>query len=281
MLVDHLSPPAAKRMGSCCWWTKAPRLPLRLLEELRMITNLVRDGEPTRARDLERQSAARRAFRQPQDGLVQPAADGPLLPSSRSTGRKRPATCRHKSWRSAASRATCSATTPWSACTGPPIQAIPRLINQVCDHALILAGLGNCQPFTAAVIEEAWADSAAIADAVEQRTRTKAGRRTVVEFGGLDDAPTKLRAIPFHGESLHAATSAARLNQPNGSSISIQEQLAELDDDFHPAGSIGPEVELGFGGPSDPFSEQFEQEEVVIDRYSSLDGANLFRDRPS
>jgi hypothetical protein len=41
-----------------------------------------------------------------------------------------------------------------------------------------------------------------------------------------------------------------------------------LDGDFQPAGSIGPEVELVFADPGNPFSERFEQEEPVIERYA-------------
>ncbi len=59
----------------------------------------------------------------------------------------------------------------------------------------------------------------------------------------------------------------------------IERQLRELEDDFQPAGSIGPEIELLFDGPANPFNEVFEDEEIVIDRYASLE-ADLFADRP-
>ena len=52
-----------------------------------------------------------------------------------------------------------------------------------------------------------------------------------------------------------------------------------MDDDFQPAGSIGPEIELRFDSPEDPFDETFAEEEVVIDRYASLE-ADVFADRP-
>ena len=43
--------------------------------------------------------------------------------------------------------------------------------------------------------------------------------------------------------------------------------LADVEDDFQPAGSIGPEVELVFDEPETRFDEEFEEEEVVADRY--------------
>jgi hypothetical protein len=45
----------------------------------------------------------------------------------------------------------------------------------------------------------------------------------------------------------------------------IEDSIAELDEEFQPAGSIGPEVELVFTDPGNPFSESFAEEEVVVD----------------
>ncbi len=49
----------------------------------------------------------------------------------------------------------------------------------------------------------------------------------------------------------------------------IERLLAEADDDFQPAGSIGPEIELCFEESAHPFQEEFEHEEVVADRYAA------------
>ena len=50
----------------------------------------------------------------------------------------------------------------------------------------------------------------------------------------------------------------------------IERLLAKADEnDFQPAGSIGPEVVLCFEEASHPFQEEFEHEEVVSDRYAS------------
>ena len=42
-------------------------------------------------------------------------------------------------------------------------------------------------------------------------------------------------------------------------------------DDFSPAEASGTEVELIFHGAHDPFGGHWEEEEVVIDRYASLE----------
>ena len=50
----------------------------------------------------------------------------------------------------------------------------------------------------------------------------------------------------------------------------IEKLLAEADEDFQPAGSIGPEIELCFEESAHPFQEEFEHEEVVADRYAAV-----------
>ena len=37
-------------------------------------------------------------------------------------------------------------------------EGVPRLANQVMDHALVLAATNNQSPVSAALVEEAWAD---------------------------------------------------------------------------------------------------------------------------
>jgi hypothetical protein len=50
----------------------------------------------------------------------------------------------------------------------------------------------------------------------------------------------------------------------------IESTLAEIDEDFEPAGSIRPEVELVFENIGNPFDEPFEHEEVVTDRFPNV-----------
>jgi hypothetical protein len=51
------------------------------------------------------------------------------------------------------------------------------------------------------------------------------------------------------------------------------------EEDFMPAAVNGTEVELRFHSAHDPFGGQWEDEEVVIDRYASLEDAALRRQR--
>ena len=57
----------------------------------------------------------------------------------------------------------------------------------------------------------------------------------------------------------------------------IQEMLADVEHEFCPAGSIGPEVELVFDDATHPFQEAFAHEEVIKDRYATASAATARR----
>jgi type II secretory pathway predicted ATPase ExeA len=156
---------------------------------------------------------------------------------------------------------------------------IPRLVNQVCDHALILAYVAGSRVVDAATIEEAWADlqqlPAPWTPAVnERRTGAAQDEQHVVEFGSLDAAEDAPDAIPFHGRRASTTIDKAEARLEHS-----EELLGQLDEDFRPAGSIGPEAEIVIVAESHPFDELFAEEELVVDRYASLD-TNLFAGCP-
>ena len=158
-LVDHLTPRSQSTETSANLLLivdEAHSLPLRLLEELRLLSNLVRQGQP-RVR------------------LV--LAGGPQFeerlasPKLESFNQRIAARCylealdraqtidyvRHQINEAGGSPDRLFT----SDALGAVYQAtdgIPRLINQVCDHALIMACAGGVRQLTAGGIEEAWAD---------------------------------------------------------------------------------------------------------------------------
>jgi type II secretory pathway predicted ATPase ExeA len=255
---------------------EAHTLPLRLLEELRLITNIVRGGQP-RVRlilagnaQLEERFASHKleAFNQRVAARCylesfdrQQTIDYVRHQIQQVGGQP------ERIFTDEALEAVHSAT-----------DGIPRLVNQVCDHALILAYAGGVQQLSAAGIEEAWSDLQQLpaprnadegAPAVQQSG-------SFVEFGSLDDeevADALPPAVPFRTISEEKPLSAREhLRQ-------ITAKLAELDDDFQPAGSIRPEVEITLPAAQNPFADAFEEEEIVIDRYTSAD-IDTFADRP-
>lgn len=132
-------------------------------------------------------------------------------------------------------------------------QGVPRLVNQICDHALLLAALGDETTLDADGIEEAWADLQRL-PAPKRVIRTDNAHSTdsMIEFGSLEDTKS---------ESTVEYPSVVRF-----------EDRAQVEDqeEFTPETAEEPEVELTFQNAVNPFEEQFEKEEVVLDRFASL-----------
>jgi type II secretory pathway predicted ATPase ExeA len=269
-LIDQLSPrittdQSRASAGLLLIVDEAHTLPLRLMEELRLITNIVRNGQ-TRVRlvlagspQLEERFASPKleSFNQ------RVAARRYLEPLDRQQTIE---FVRHQ--------IQLVGGTPERVFDVGALDAvyqatdgIPRLINQVCDHALLLAYAGGVSQLTTAGIEEAWSDlqqlptpaSAAAGAPVKEEPSG------VIEFGNLDEplADELPHAVPFRVPSVQPRQGANPLERLE----EISAQLALADDDFQPLGPIRPEVELVF---PNPFDEHFSEEEVIIDRYSAL-----------
>ena len=65
---------------------------------------------------------------------------------------------------------------------------VPRLINQVCDHALLLAYAGGKRQVEPGLVEEAWADLQQLPTPWNEQSDPD---RNIIEFGGLDDEPAE------------------------------------------------------------------------------------------
>jgi len=98
----------------------------------------------------------------------------------------------------------------------------------------------------------------------------------LIEFGQLSDeaenesSPVCGTIAPSGATSLRLAPGSQELaDEPVEQLEKIEQTLADLDDDFQPAGSIEPEVELVFDASQNPFGEAFAEETVVVDRYHS------------
>jgi len=132
-------------------------------------------------------------------------------------------------------------------------QGVPRLINQICDHALLLAALGDEVSLDADGIEEAWADLQRLPAPKRQIRKDQAhSTDSLIEFGSLDEPAT---------ESSTEYPSVVRFEDRS---------QPEAEEEFSPEVAEEPEVELTFQNATNPFDEQFEKEEVVLDRFASL-----------
>jgi type II secretory pathway predicted ATPase ExeA len=277
-LVDHLEPRSGGTDGLLLLVDEAHTLPLRLLEEIRLLTNIARDGQ-TRVRLVLAGSMAL------EERLTSPklesfhqriAARCYLQPLNRDETINYVREQIRRCGGSADSLLTADA----QAAVHTATEGIPRLINQLCDHALMLAALGGHRQIDAEGIEEAWADLQQLPAPVHRSSGVAQaiGGTGSIEFGQLRDEPTVVAGTI--GPNM-ADAAVANLETISQTLDSLRQEPAAgvitgtAADDFSPAAASGTEVELVFHGAHDPFGGQWEEEEVVIDRYASLEDAAL------
>jgi type II secretory pathway predicted ATPase ExeA len=278
-LADYLVSDKCAAAGMLLLVDEAHTLPLRLLDEIRMLMNLVHHGQ-VRTR------------------LV--LAGGPSLeerfasPRLASFSQRLVARCYLEAFNRSETEAYVSHQVVWSG--GDPdrlfpaearsavhqaTDGVPRLINQVCDHALVLCYAAGRPSVERVAIEEAWADLQQLPTPWNGEARVAKPGTGVIEFGNLDDEP---RSAPCQAPANDDNHESAPVLPADGAIVAaalapdqqierIEAMLGELEEEFHPAGSIKPEVELVFDDPGNPFSERFVEEEVIVDRFAPPAGA--------
>jgi hypothetical protein len=257
---------------------EAHTLPLRLLEEVRLLTNIVRHGQP-RVR-LVLAGAAK----------LEERLASPKLESfnQRIAVRSYLQSFNYDETLAFVKSAIGSAGGKWEAIFTPDAldavyratDGIPRLVNQVCDHALMLAYVGGVRRLDKSGIEEAWADLQQLPTPWNAADGAPEAAPDIIEFGALDDeevrsrdksAPQATPRLVAVAADAHEQAEASELftGEPADRLEKIGDELEKLNDDYRPLGKTGPEVELVF--PTvDPFAEAFAEEEVVIDRIAAM-----------
>lgn len=263
-LLDRLEPGERSSQGLLLLVDEAHSLPAALLDEVRMLTNVVRSGEPrvrlVLAGDLrleERLANPRLASFQQRIAARCYLAG---LTSEETAGYVR----QQLTWAGAAPDVfQDEALTTLHQLT----DGVPRLVNQLCDHALILSAVAGERQVTTSRLEEAWADLQQLP--VPQHAKPVSAADSIVEFGELEEAEP-LQSNPGR---------VTRIDAPAASERKAFEQLdvvethlaAAIADEYSPLAMQPSEVEITFQGPQHPFGDVFEEEEVVIDRYASLE----------
>ncbi|MBN2296291.1 MAG: AAA family ATPase [Pirellulales bacterium] len=249
---------------------EAHTLPLRLLEEIRMLTNIAKDGRPKVRLVLCGGSLLEERFASPRlESFSQRlVARCYLEPFNRAETQEY--LCRRID--AVAAEGCVGGELFFEAQTGQAVyhatDGVPRLINQVCDHALLLAYSAGRSQLRPRDIEEAWADLQQLPTpwSDEDADGICAGQSGVgiVQFGGLDDDDgfdEECETPSIHIAATDDADDICPIKR-------IEKTLSDLDEGFEPAGAIVPEVELTFGELGNPFEEDFEEEEVVASRYN-------------
>ncbi|MHB8970839.1 MAG: ExeA family protein [Pirellulaceae bacterium] len=289
-LIDALEPSDDCPHGMVLIVDEAHMLPLRLLEEIRMITNLVRQGQP-------RVRLVMAAGMVLDERLASPRLE--------SFNQRVVARCYLQSMNRDETRGYVRAQIqavggqPDRVFTADALQAvyratdgIPRLVNQVCDHVLLMAAIGHRAPVDAAGVEEAWADLQQLPTPWTREEANSKGPSDILEFGQLDDDTCgeldggESLGDADAGESIAgepAANAVARLSQIETGITALAAEDAESDEmgpevrddrQFRPHLCREPEIELVFHYAHNPFSERFEKEEVLVDPLASLKTLN-------
>lgn len=186
---------------------------------------------------------------------------------------------------------------------------VPRLVNQLCDLALVQAGEAGRKRVGPADITSAWRDiqrlpatslghvvdrMPPVTDSLPTIDRAPADREpedcgTIVEFGSFDDESADVhalsgllgddpisRGIPFddgaegYGDEHAEERSGIEDGVEDGIEPAWGNARSGREPATVPAGGnpwSGPEVELVFDGIEDPFAEYFADAERVVERY--------------
>jgi len=274
-LVDYITLSDDCNRGVVLLVDEAHHLPLRLLDEIRSLTNLTRDMQPAVRIVLAGSHLLEERF---------------ASPKLESFNQRISARCYLEAFQRSETEGYIQARISGGGGRGAEIfpaetcqmvhkatDGVPRLINQVCDHVLLLAytaGIGRIEPVH---VEEAWADLQQLP--TPWNAQAAPSSDSAIEFGGLDDSPLELSPIVGKITAAEETTLAeAPLSQSTLVAETtedpetfqqlrhIQQLLADVQAEFQPMAAIEPEVELVFETPH-PFAETFEEEEVVADRY--------------
>jgi type II secretory pathway predicted ATPase ExeA len=263
-LTDHLRPDHDTN-GLLLIVDEAHTLPIRLLEEIRMITNVVVDGQPRVRLVLAGGSRLDERFASPKlESFNQRVAARCYLQPLR--------------WdetdQYVRTQLACAGGAADRIFTEDAFRAIfrasdgiPRLINQVCNHALTLACQSGQRTIDAAGIEEAWADLQQLPAPWLEKSVEADSSKAVVEFGELGavdpDVVGADDASDCGADDASFVTTGVLELDPAAADL-VPDAASELADEPEEAGDELPEPAV------DPFDAPFAEEEVVVDHFAAL-----------
>lgn len=279
-LLDTLLSSDESTQGLLLLVDEAQALANHLLEELRLLTNLSRGGAPRIRLVMAGLPSLEEKFAAPelQSFSQRLTARCYLAPLSRTETEK------YVRAQLAASHADADRI------IGPKSfdaifansDGVPRLVNQICDRALVLAEARHLETIDEKLVEAAWADLQQLPGALEvasvkeesSQESPRSAALSVVEFGSLSpasapaEAPTAPPAAPrkLTVEPPPVAATAKPLHEkpldPPGSTARPTERIRRPRVLSAPA----PEAIDPFGG------ESFEEEELVLESFATLAG---------
>jgi type II secretory pathway predicted ATPase ExeA len=190
-LVDHATLDEAGGRGILLLVDEAHHLPLKLLDEIRTMTNLMRKHQPAVRLVLAGNHALEERFASPKlESLSQRVSARCYLEPF---GQSETVAYIHR--RFVMSGGHGAEIFPVEACqtVHKATDGVPRLVNQICDHALLMAQSAGLRQIAPAQIEAAWADLQQLPAPWSETSR--APTTAVVEFGQLDEDPVVAETV--------------------------------------------------------------------------------------
>jgi type II secretory pathway predicted ATPase ExeA len=260
-LIDYLTRSPQCPHGILLIVDEAHTLPLKLVEELRQLTNVVRGGQPRVRLVL----------------VAAPALEERLAsPKLESFSQRLAARCylepldRSETYDYVCRQLRLAGGDPRQIMGQDALDAvykasdgIPRLINQLCDHALLMALQAGHRPVDATTVERAWADLQQLPTPWSETDadRMRQAPTETIEFGGLEEdyspQPSTPKATDMPTTHFELSVDDHRFTAIDSCVESVSEPIECLSAELEGWGDA-TEVELQFDEPAIEPSEQFE-----------------------
>lgn len=262
-LIDHLSNKAVCPTGILLLVDEADNLSMALLDELRALTNLTSDGQTCVRLVLFGGPRLEERFAHPRLESFNQRLAGrfylePFL--------------RDETIQYIVQQFLESGGDPKSVFRDSGLEAIhqasggiPRLVNQLTDHAMILVAVGQHAIVDRECVETAWADLQQFPLPNRRHDFAQKPSSNIVEFGDLrdesdDDVERTERRLNDIERHLDQFDSDGRLREPDSTdSATYFADESAFDGE--------PEVTLYFHSAHDPFGDDFAEEELVVDEF--------------
>jgi type II secretory pathway predicted ATPase ExeA len=275
-LLDHLLSREECPTGLLLLVDEAQTLSPALLDELRVLTNLVRGGTPRVRLVLAGSSVLEECFAHPElesfsQRLSARCYLGPF-------GRDETAQfVRAQVAASSVPPDEIFASDAWEAIF-EATDGVPRLVNQLCDRALVEACSTDRARIDRRIIQAAWSDIQQLPTPWDTPAPTTAPSAPlqVVEFGNLADEPISDRApddlliVERSDDDELLDTEQTELDEADDEVVTkISEPTTER------SVSLTIATSTATFDSGNPFAEEFDEEEVVLDNFASWD--DMFR----
>jgi type II secretory pathway predicted ATPase ExeA len=266
-LLDHLLSESQCPAGLLLLVDEAQSLSIPLLDELRVMTNLMHSGSPRVRLVLAGSSALEESFADPglESFSQRLSARCYLAPMNREE------TAQLVRTQLAAAGADAERVFALDAydATFEASDGVPRLINQVCDRALVMAADESLAVVDRRTIQAAWADLQQLPTAWQsphESSDSPVEAAQVIEFGSLHD-----EAVESGEEAIIEPTELDLDDDEDSADDNAQSQQPPRIDTTVAPIDCTRRVARDPRDPENPFAEEFDEEEVVLDDFASWD----------